>query len=110
MHIALTKILWSVAVCCVQDASYQSEDELHVGLTEEQKLQKQLDAQNIKVNLTVKGDGVNFPVGSLLIVLASLQSHEQKAVGQLAICTTHHCNSLHFSSNREFLFFCANFR
>lgn len=67
VHVALTKIPLSVAVC-VQDASYQSEDELHVGLTEEQKLQKQLDAQNIKVNLTVKGDGVNFPVGSLFML------------------------------------------
>jgi hypothetical protein len=35
-----------------------------LGLTEEQKLQKQLDAKNITVNLMVKGDGVNFPVRS----------------------------------------------
>jgi len=45
-----------------QTESYASEDELHLGLTEEQKLQKQLDAKNITVNLAVRGDGVNFPV------------------------------------------------
>ena len=33
-----------------------------MGLTEEQKLQKQLDQKNITVNLAVRGDGVNFPV------------------------------------------------
>lgn len=46
-----------------QEASYNSEEEMHVGLTEEQKLQKQLDARNIKITLAVRGDGTNFPVG-----------------------------------------------
>lgn len=45
-----------------QNESYQSEDELELGMTEEQRLQKQLDAKNIRVDLTVRGDGVNFPV------------------------------------------------
>ena len=49
-------------VISLQTESYASEDELHLGLTEEQKLQKQLDAKNITVNLAVRGDGVNFPV------------------------------------------------
>jgi hypothetical protein len=46
----------------LQEESYQSEDELMVGLTEEQKLQKQLDGKNITVKLSVRGDGANFPV------------------------------------------------
>jgi len=47
-----------------QTESYDSEDELHLGLTDEQRLQKQLDAKNITVNLAVRGDGVNFPVSA----------------------------------------------
>lgn len=50
--------------CTPQTESYDSEDELHLGLTDEQRLQKQLDAKNITVNLAVRGDGVNFPVSA----------------------------------------------
>jgi hypothetical protein len=31
-------------------------------LTEEQRLQKDLDARNITINLMVRGDGASFPV------------------------------------------------
>lgn len=61
MHASITYILFAIRA---QEASYNSEEELHVGLTEEQKLQKQLDAKNIKITLAVRGDGTNFPVSA----------------------------------------------
>lgn len=48
---------------CAQSSLASDEDE-EVTVTEEQKLQKAMDSENIKSELIMKGDGVNFPVRS----------------------------------------------
>mmetsp|Transcript_9921 Transcript_9921/g.16330 ORF Transcript_9921/g.16330 Transcript_9921/m.16330 type:complete len:537 (-) Transcript_9921:543-2153(-) len=44
------------------DRSYDSEDELRKEMTPEERQQRELDAKNIKIDLNVRGDAVNFPM------------------------------------------------
>jgi hypothetical protein len=79
-----------------QDESYQSEDELMVGLTEEQKLQKQLDAKNITVKLSVRGDGANFPVS----IKSFTHRNQRTALGYFASSILFFHNLRHFPLHR----------
>jgi hypothetical protein len=44
-----------------------SEENEEERVTEEQRLQRRMDEENIGLNVVMKGDGTNFPVSILLV-------------------------------------------
>jgi FKBP-type peptidyl-prolyl cis-trans isomerase len=47
---------------CLQNESLGSEEDEVAHLTEEQKLQKRMDEQNMRIDLVMAGDRENFPI------------------------------------------------
>ena len=79
-----------------QSASIASEEDEVTKLTEEQRLQKRLDEQNIIMQLVMQGDKENFPVSHVQSVYAIVQYLQN-----VYKCTNHSFLCLDYRRYRE---------